>query len=65
MAGVGNRVTVKISDTNLGGMIKIGKGASMSVPGEIIQDLGHSWLVRLNISVGGKNQIVISKTAET
>ena len=64
MVSVGDSITVTISDANLGGMIRVQKGASMSVPGQIVKDLGDSWMVRLSISVGGKNEIVIPKTAE-
>ena len=68
MARVGNRVKVRIgggdSGTSLGGVIKIGKGASMLTPGKIVEDLGDSWLVELSISLGGKNRIVVLKEAE-
>lgn len=62
---VGDTIQVTISGQNLsgpgGGMISIGQGASMSVPGIITQDLGHSWLVKLSISVGGANTIQVPK----
>ena len=64
MARVGDRVTVKISDAILAEAVQIRKGASMSVSGKIIEDLGHSWLVQLEISIEGKNQMVIPKGAE-
>lgn len=65
MARVGDRVKVKIGGgTNLAGTLDIREGSSMSVSGEIIEDLGHSWLVRLSISVEDKNLIVIPKHAE-
>ncbi len=64
MASVGDRVTVTISDAILSGTIDIARGSSMSVPGKIIQDLGTNWLIQLDISVDGKNQIVVPKTAQ-
>ncbi len=66
---VGDQIQVQISGGTTGvtlgnpggGTMSIGPGASMSVAGVIIEDLGHSWRVRLNMSVDGKNEIVLSK----
>ena len=62
---VGDNVQVTLSGQTLsgpgGGMISIGQGGSMSVPGVIIEDLGQSWLVKLSISVGGADTIQIRK----
>ena len=44
-----------------GASVAIGSGASISVGGVIIEDLGDQWLVRLNMSIGGKNQIAVPK----
>ena len=63
MARVGDRIKVHIRNTVLSGTASIGD-VPMSVAGEIIEDLDHSWLVRLEISVEGKNQIVIKKEVE-
>ena len=63
MARVGDRIKVHIRNAVLSGTASIGN-IPMSVSGEIIEDLGHSWLVRLEISVEDKNQIVIPKVAE-
>lgn len=63
MARVGDRIKVHIRSAVLSGTASIGN-VPMSVSGDIIEDLGHSWLVRLEISVEGKNQIVIPKESE-
>lgn len=69
MPRVGDTVQVTISggsgsSTNLGGAIRIGPGASMTVPGTIVADQGDSWVIELSISVGGKNRIVLPKSAQ-
>ena len=64
MAGVGDNVTVTISNAVLSGTVDVQKGTSMSVSGKIIQDLGDSWLIRLDISVDGKDKIVVTKAAQ-
>lgn len=68
MLKIGDSVQVQIGGgqqglTLEGGQtsIGIGSGASMSVPGRIIQDLGDRWLVQLSISLGGQNTIAIPK----
>lgn len=68
MPTVGDTIQVKIKggDTGValgkdGASISIGSGASMSVPGEIIQDLGDRWLVKLSISLSGANTIEVPK----
>ena len=62
---VGDSVQVTLSGTNLsgpgGGSINIGQGASMSVPGTIVQDLGYAWLVKLSISIGGADTVQVRK----
>ena len=62
---VGDQIQVTISGQNLsgpgGGMISIGQGASMSVPGVIVKDLGTSWLVKLSISIGGADTVEVPK----
>jgi len=62
---VGDTIQVTISGTNLsgpgGGSINIGQGASMSVPGTIVQDLGSAWLVKLSISIGGADTVQVPK----
>ena len=63
MAHVGDRIKVHIRNTVLAGTASIGN-TPMSVSGEIVEDLGHSWLVQLEISVDGKNQMVVPKGAE-
>ena len=62
MAKVGDRVTVNISNAVISGTAIA--GAPMSVSGKILEDLGHSWLVRLELAVEGKDRIVIPKDAE-
>ena len=64
MARVGDRVKVNIRGAILSGTVDVSRDTSLSVPGKIIQDLGHSWLVKLDISVDKKNQIVIPKGNE-
>lgn len=44
-----------------GASMSIGPGASMSVSGEIIADLGLEWEVRLSMSIDGNNVIRVSK----
>jgi hypothetical protein len=63
MAKVGDRVKVNIRNAVLSSAAQIG-GTPLTVSGKIIEDLGHSWLIRLEISVEGKDRIVIPKEAE-
>lgn len=62
---IGDNVQVTISGQTLsgpgGGMISIGQGGSMSVPGVIVQDLGYAWLVKLSMSIGGADTIQVPK----
>ena len=44
-----------------GASMTIGSGASMSVAGIIIADLGSSWQVRLSMSIDGNNVITVPK----
>lgn len=62
MAKVGDRVKVNINDVVLSGTAI--KGNPLSVWGRIIEDLEHSWLVELELSVEGKNRLVVPKDAE-
>ena len=63
MASVGDTIQVNVSNPVSSGRpgTGIGPDGSMSVPGEIVEDLGSSWRVRLSISVRGKNTIVVPK----
>lgn len=66
MPRVGDTIQVTISGATLAGRqggasLQIGQGASMSVAGIIVQDLGASWLVRLSISLGGADTIEVPK----
>jgi hypothetical protein len=63
MAKVGDRVKVNIRNAVLTGTAQIG-GTPITVSGTIIEGLGDSWLVKLEMSVEGKNRIVIPKEAE-
>ena len=62
MAKVGDRVTVNISNAVISGTAIA--GTPLSVSGKILEDLEHSWLVRLELAVEGKDRIVIPKDAE-
>ena len=64
MAKVGDQVKVRISGATLEGTLHIGRGEAVSVSGEIVEDLGDSWLIQLAISVGDKNRMVVPKSAE-
>lgn len=66
---VGDQIQVQISggpngltlgDPNGASMV-IGPGASMSVSGIIIGDLGSHWQVRLNMSIAGNDIINVPK----
>jgi len=66
---VGDQIQVQISggaqgvtlgDPNNASM-SLGPGASMSIVGEIVGDLGSHWQVRLNMSIGGQNIVNVSK----
>ena len=69
MPSVGDHVTVRIrgalgTGTSLGpGSVTIGPGASMTVPGTIVEDRGDHWVVELSISLRGRNRILVSKSA--
>ncbi len=64
MARVGDRVKVNIRGAVLSGTVHVSRDSSMSVSGKIIQDLGHSWLIRLDMAVDDKDQIVMPKGNE-
>ena len=65
MASVGDRVKVSFHrGAVLSGTASIIGDAPLAVWGRISEDLGHSWVVQLEISVEGKNLIVIPKEAE-
>ena len=66
MHKVGDTIQVTIGGGTLSGSqggasIQIGQGASMSVSGVIIEDLGLRWLVKLSISIGGADTIEVPK----
>lgn len=68
MHEVGETIQVTISGGDkgitLGGRgasMGIGAGASMSVSGRIVQDLGSHWLVDLSMSVGGASKVRVPK----
>lgn len=67
MPKVGDHVRVSIKgNTILSGTatsIALGEGASIDVPGEIIEDRGNHWLIKLNISFGGKDRLLVPKDA--
>ncbi len=64
MPKVGDRVTVKIrGQATVSGTLSIGEGASISVPGTIVEDRGEYWVVELNMSIEGKNRMLVLKTA--
>ena len=69
MAKVGNHVKVNIRGATLHGFedstkVNVGRDTTMSVSGTIVEDLGHSWLIELEISLGDKNRIVLPKDVE-
>jgi len=68
MPQVGDTIQVQISGGdkginlgNGGASIGIGAGASMSVPGRIVEDLGSHWKVELSMSIGGANTVNVAK----
>ena len=63
MAKVGDRIKVNFRGVVLSGTIDSTK-APVSMSGKIVEDLGHSWLVQLDVAVEDKNQIVMPKEAE-
>ena len=64
MPKVGDRITVTISGPSiLRGTLTIGQGSSVGVAATIVEDLGNSWLIQLDISVAGKNRMIILKSA--
>ncbi|MEB2774987.1 hypothetical protein SYJ56_06700 [Algoriphagus sp. D3-2-R+10] len=66
---VGDQIQVEIAGGTQGvtlgdpgrSSMSIGPGASMSVPGEIIGDMGQYWQVRLSMSIDGRNIVNVSK----
>lgn len=65
MLKVGDQVRITIrGQTALSGTattITLGEGASIEVPGKIIEDKGTHWLVEVSMSFGGKNRILVPK----
>ena len=69
MAKIGDTIQVRIGggekgmkvQGNNGVSIGMGPGASMSVPGVIVQDLGNRWLVKLSMSLGSANVVEVPK----
>jgi hypothetical protein len=69
MPKVGDRVTVEIRGAPIGGTavttgFSIEPGAQIRVQGKIVEDHGAYWLVELAISVGGKNRLLVPKSAQ-
>jgi hypothetical protein len=69
MAAVGDKVTVTIGGEGTGGTvvsdsITVASGKSLAVRGKIIEDRGDSWLIELDLSVDGKNRLLLSKSAQ-
>ena len=67
MAQLGDRVKVSFSGVVLSGAIDSTSAkadAPVTIYGKIVEDLEDSWLVSLEISVEGKNQVVIPKDTE-
>ena len=69
MAKIGDRVTVTIRGPNTlagtatsSGTISIGQGATITIQGKIINDLGDNWEVKLDVAFAGNNRILIPKT---
>ncbi len=66
---IGDQIQVEISGGTegvilgnpSGGSMTIGPGASMTVSGKIMADLGLHWEVQLNMSIGGKNIVNVLK----
>ena len=76
MAKIGDSVTVKIEgapDTgtalgsrNLGSSsVDVAPGGSISLHGKIIEDRGEHWVVKLSVSIGGKDTMLVSKSSKT
>ncbi len=66
MPKIGDRVRITIPG---GAVIEGSTGTSVSpggflmVGGKIIEDLGDSWLIKTDISVAGRDRMVVSKSA--
>lgn len=74
MAKIGDSVTLKIKGApgtgtalgvqNMGSSsVDVPPGESMDLKGKIVEDRGEHWLVKLAISIGGKDTILVSKRA--
>ncbi len=64
MPNVGDTIQIEVSGgtvSGAGGGVYIGGGASMSIPGLIVEDRGETWLVRLSIGSSDENLIEIAK----
>lgn len=64
MTKIGDQIKVNIKGgTSIEGTIKVPKGESMSVLGTIVEDQGEYWLIELDLSVKGKNRLLVAKDA--
>ena len=64
MPKVGDTIPIEVSGGTIsgaGGGAYIGGGASMSLPGVIVEDKGDTWMVRLSIGAGDESLIEIAK----
>ncbi|MSQ15774.1 MAG: hypothetical protein EXR50_07930 [Dehalococcoidia bacterium] len=52
------------STTDVGGVVTIGVGQTMTIPGKIVEDLGDRWVIELSINFSGMNRITAPKTAQ-
>ncbi len=52
------------STTDIGGRVMVGSGQTMTIPGEIVEDLGDRWVIELRINISGMNRITVPKTAQ-
>ena len=78
MAQIGDRVEVTIhgggrpgfdvslgaTTTSLGGAVTIAKGQTMTVKGTIVGEHADGWIVELDISISGRNQILLAKASQ-
>jgi hypothetical protein len=65
MPKVGDHVKVTIKGpADLSGTLQVGRGAVIAMAGVIVRETIDAWIVELNISVAGKNELVVPKSVQ-
>ena len=64
MPKVGDRVSLTIrGEAQFAGTASVAPGGNVRIGGIIVEENGDNWVIRLDMSFGGRNEIAIPKSA--